>query len=115
MAGMYLMKLIAPPDNCLHRVFFAASAEFGLCRGAEAPVFSKDPRRRILTWNGGAKKMLGLQKARLAVETGVPWELRTVLTGKDRAPNPVLVTIAPMRDKYGRTRGVLCLGRHVVG
>jgi PAS domain S-box-containing protein len=49
----------------------------------------------------------------LIVENGSPTELRTIRLAKDGERIPVLIELAPIRDHYGRTLGILHLSRRV--
>jgi PAS domain S-box-containing protein len=112
-------------------------AEFAaIVQKADYSIFTKDTEGNILTWNGGARQMFGYAEEEIAgrhvrilvpeelreeeqaarhliVENGSPTELRTIRLAKDGERIPVLIELAPIRDHYGRTLGILHLSRRV--
>jgi PAS domain S-box-containing protein len=114
------------------------AAEFAaVVQWADYSIFSKDKEGRILTWNDGARKMFGYkedeivgrhvwllvpeelrlqeQEARqIIVATGAAQEVRSTRVAKDGTPISVLIELAPIRDRYGRTSGILHLSRRAM-
>ena len=112
-------------------------AEFSaIVQSAECSIFSKDSEGMILSWNDGARRMFGYAEdeivgrhigklvpdslrgeeettRRLLVEKGAATELKTVRLAKDGTLIPVLIELAPIRDKSGHIRGILHLSRRI--
>lgn len=105
-------------------------AEFAaIVESSDRAIFSKDLEGRILTWNRGAQKLYGYTSEeisgrhirtlvplelqdeeqstrRLVGENSQPLEIRTSRVGRGGSRIPVLVQLAPVLDRYGRTRGI---------
>jgi len=124
-------------DITRHKQYDLMAAEFAaVVESADQAIFSKDLEGNILTWNLGAEKQYGYsseevagrhvwmlvppefqeeeKRSRCRVKIArQPLQLRTLRVRKDGLRIPVLVQLAPILDRYGRTRGIshssLCL------
>ena len=117
-------------DITRHKQHDLMAAEFAaIVESADQAIFSKDLDGNILTWNQGAQRQYGYsseevagrhvwmlvppefqeeeQRSRKRVQIAAqPLRLRTLRVRKDGLRIPVLVQLAPVLDRYGRTRGI---------